>query len=289
MELMEVKKHLKNFTEGGEEKPALEVKTMIKDETWETVTMQHNLLFAIEGNMHLTVGYQKEKELKKGFFLFVPASEPVYMNAKTNLVFIIVRTSNLDGLCDAIRMEQLYRSQKDEDMELDARELYISLIQSPVWHYLNGVYTALSDGIKFQSYFEAKVKELYMLLWAYYSKKELYQIFSRALTDDIAFSDAVKNSWQKYKTIDDLAEAMRLTPSSFYRHFLKTFGCTARHWITEQKKQLIYKDLIQNKINFKELADKYWFSSVSSFNNWCVKVYGHSPGDMRKKNHDYWI
>jgi AraC-like DNA-binding protein len=256
---------------------------MVTDEVWDKVTQQNSLLFVIEGAMLITVGYLKTKEIKKGFFTFVSPNESIHTYAKTNMVLVIVHIDSLAGLCENLKMEQLYQSQKEDVSDSYDEELYSSLIQPSLWHFLNGVYTAILDGIKCNTYFDAKVSELYLLLRVYYTKRELFMIFYPVLTNDIAFSDVVKSSWQKYKTIDDLAEAMRLTPSSFYRHFLKTFGCSAHQWITEQKKLMVYKDLISNNINFKELADKYWFSSVSSFNNWCVKVYGSSPGDMRKK------
>jgi AraC-like DNA-binding protein len=286
MELMEIKEHQKCFNYTSSERQSIEVKTMAIGEVWETTALQNYFLFVMEGNVEITVECLRTKKTRKGSFLFAPACEPLQVYAQSSVALIIVRTGSLASLCDCLRLEQLYQSQKEDTIEANSDELYTGIILPSLWHYLKGVYMAVLDGIQCWSYFETKIKELQLLLRTYYSKQELYLIFFPALTNDIVFSDVVKNSWQKYKTIEDLAEAMNLTPSSFYRHFQKTFGCSARDWIREQKKLLVYKELIHNNTNLKEMADKYWFSSVSSFNNWCVKVYGDSPGDMRKKLHD---
>jgi AraC-like DNA-binding protein len=266
---------------GNRETNVIEVKKIIKGEMWDDTSSLHTILFLLEGNADLAIGHLEQKEIRKGFLAFAQSGDRLNLFAKTNMVLIAIRTLTLTELCECLKLGDYYHTAEENVLDVD--EINLSVILPSIWHYLRGVFTAIGDGIKSRVYFEAKTRELFLLMRTYYSKQELSRIFLPALSNDIAFSDAVKTSWFKYKTIEDLAEAMSFTPSSFSRHFQKTFGCTAQQWITEQKKILIYKDLLDNETNFKELADKYWFSSVTSFYNWCVKTYGSTPGDMRKK------
>jgi AraC-like DNA-binding protein len=267
----------------GNSVQGIEVKSMPNGEVWETDTKQNSMLFVMVGDLEIAVGNLRPKVATKGNFMFVLAYEPLWIYARTSTVLIIVRTSRLVDLWDCLRVEQSNRLQKGGKREANTCEIYTSLIQPSLLHFLMGVYIAVLDGIKSRLYYESKVMELHVLLHTYYSKQELSQIFFPVLNKDNAFSEEVKSSWQKYKTIDDLAESMLLSPSSFYRRFQKAFGCSAREWMKDQKKTLIYKDITRNTINFKEMADKYMFSSVSSFSDWCVKSFGDTPGKIRKK------
>ncbi|MDR2534142.1 MAG: helix-turn-helix transcriptional regulator [Tannerellaceae bacterium] len=280
MEAIRIKDDSNYFSYDDREGNAIEVRRILKGDTWKDTSDHHSLLFIMEGSAEITVGHYEPKAIRKGFLSFVRSGDQLCLFAKGSLILVIVRTLTLTELNEAIKLAEFFN--KKDDL-IDTDEVNLSVVMPSIWHYLKGLYTAIADGIRSKGYFDAKIRELYMLLYNYYSRQELFRIFHPALSNDIAFSDAVKTSWFKYKTIDDLAEAMRFTPSSFYRHFQKTFGCTAQQWITEQKKILIYRDLMDNEANFKELADKYWFSSVTSFYNWCVKTYGSPPGDMRKK------
>jgi AraC-like DNA-binding protein len=281
MEAIRIKDEFDHFSYDDQVGNVIEIRRVAKGDTWKETSCHHSLIFLLEGSAEITVGYFHPKEIRKGLLSFVRSGDQLCLFSTNNIIFITVRTMTLTEINSCLNLKEY--AQKMQDGSADVDETNLSVIMPSIWHYLKGLYTAIDDGIRSKGYFDAKIKELFMLMHNYYSRQELFRIFLPALSNDIAFSDAVKTSWYKYKTIDDLAAAMNFTPSSFYRHFQKTFGCTAQQWITEQKKILIYRDLTDNNTNFKELADKYWFSSVTSFYNWCVKTYGSTPGDMRKK------
>ncbi|GHT36474.1 hypothetical protein AGMMS49574_28270 [Bacteroidia bacterium] len=113
MEIMELKEHQKCFNYASNERFGIEVKTIANGEVWETATQQNYFLFVMEGKIEITVGYWKTQETKKGFFLFAPACEPLRVSAQSSAVLIVVRTGNLAGLCDCLRLEQLFQSQSD--------------------------------------------------------------------------------------------------------------------------------------------------------------------------------
>jgi AraC-like DNA-binding protein len=281
MEAIRIKDDTDYFSYDDREGNVIEVRKITKGDNWDDTSYHHTLIFVLEGNATMTVGHWDPRNVRKGLLCYIQSGDALSIFAASNVVSIIIRTLTLTELCECLKLGEFYHAMGDDGVDIE--EISLSVILPSIWHYLKGLNTAISDGIRNKGYFDAKIKELYLLMRTYYSKQELYRIFLPALSNDIAFSDAIKTSWYKYKTIDDLAEAMSFTPSSFYRHFQKTFGCTAQQWITEQKKIRIYRDLMDNETNFKELADKYWFSSVTSFYNWCVKTYGSTPGDMRKK------
>ncbi|MDR0538255.1 MAG: helix-turn-helix transcriptional regulator [Tannerellaceae bacterium] len=280
MEAIRVKDNSDYFSYDDREGNVIEVRKIQKGDKWDDTSYHHTLIFVLEGTANMTVANWEPRSIRKGLLSYVQSGDTLSVFATSNVVFIVIRTLTLTEMCECLKLGDFYHTMDKESVDIE--EISLNVILPSIWHYLKGLYTAIGDGIRSKSYFDAKIKELYLLMRNYYSKQELYRIFLPALSNDIAFSDAVKTSWCKYKTIEDLSEAMGFTPASFYRHFTKTFGCSAQQWITTQKKIRIYKELIDSDCHFKELADKYWFSSVQSFYNWCVKTYNRTPGDIRR-------
>ncbi|MDR1880060.1 MAG: hypothetical protein LBQ78_03935, partial [Tannerellaceae bacterium] len=224
MEIQNVNEHLRCYNYDNSERPTFEIRTIARNSAWELYSKQHKLVFLLEGKVRTEVGVLEKKELSKGAFWFVSSGQQVKIKALTNTLLLVMRFNSRIIFCDCYILEQLYNECQQKNEIVDEGQLYPGVIRPSLWYCLKGLYTSTLDGLRCRSFFEIKVKEICYLLRAYYPKRELYQIFYPVLTADVAFSDSVKSSWQKYLTVDELAHAMNYTPSGFYKRFTAVFG-----------------------------------------------------------------
>ncbi|MDD4515584.1 helix-turn-helix transcriptional regulator [Massilibacteroides sp.] len=150
--------------------------------------------------------------------------------------------------------------------------------------YINGLYCTIMEGLDGEDYLDIKTKELLYLLSAFYEKEELISFFSTALYTNTAFPAYILRYHHLYNSVAELAEAMNYTVSGFEKRFKKIFGIPPSKWLREQKARRIYREVCLGRKNFKEIADKYNFSSTSTFNDFFKLAFGETPGVVRKKN-----
>jgi AraC-like DNA-binding protein len=282
MEIQNVSEHLRCYNYDSGERPAFEVRTITKNSAWEFHAGQHKFIFLLEGMVEAKVGVLEKKELTKGLFWFITSGQQVLIRASTNALVLVMRFSNRITFCDCYILEQLYNECRGMDEVINERQLYPGIIRPSLWYCIKGLYNTTFDGLRCRSFFDIKIKEVCFLLRTYYPKRELFRIFYPILTADIAFSDHVKSSWQKYPTVDKLAHALNYTSSGFYKRFTSVFGSSPHDWITEKKRLSVYNDLISSYLPLQEVAIKWGFSGLPSLSKWCVKHLGDAPGRIRR-------
>jgi AraC-like DNA-binding protein len=282
MEIQNVNEHLRCYDYDNRECPTFEIRTIERKFSWEFHSAQHKLIFLLEGKVQAEVGTLEKKELAKGVFWFVSSGQQVAIKASANALLLIMRFSSRIVFCNCYNLEHLYNDFLQRGETIDSRQLYPGTILPPMWYCIKGLYSTTLDGLRCRAFFDIKVKEVCFLLRAYYPKKELYRIFFPILTADIAFSDSVKGSWQKYQTIDELARSLNYTPSGFYKRFTAVFGSSPHDWITERKRLAVYNDLVSSHLPLQEVASKWGFSSLAALSRWCVKNLDDAPGRIRK-------
>lgn len=277
--------HLACYRYDSSAQPAIEAKKLRKNDIFNLYTTQHKLIFLMEGSLEVETAdmIRGGKEVAKGFFWFASMGQNLKIRATSESLLLIVRINGTLMLCDSYSMERLVNESKDNAGETGegGDHLYAATICPCLWDCLKSLYYALSDGLRCLSFFEIKTREIFFLFRVYYTKGELCRIFRPVLTDDLAFCDAVKNSWMKYKTINDLAASMNYSVSGFYKRFSAAFGLSPRQWIHKQKEVAIYNDLVTSNLNIKNIAGKWGFASIQSLSNYCRKFYNESPGQMR--------
>jgi AraC-like DNA-binding protein len=278
-----VNEYLNCFCYNSTEQPAVELKKVEKNTPVELYTTRYKLFFLIEGKIQIEAGIKDRTEIKKGVFWFVAVGQTVRIRAVSNALMLIMRINSRIALCDCYSIEQLYKSFKDKANEpmIHERRLYTGLICPSLWHCIKSLYNITTDGLRCPYILEIKEKEVMFLLRAYYTKQELYRIFHHALTGDLVFSEHIKKTWHKYRTVDELAQAMHYTSSGFYKRFMAVFNTSPREWIRKQKEAAVYSDLISSELSIKNIATKWGFSSIQSFSNYCHKLYRESPGQIR--------
>lgn len=240
------------------------------------------IVFVIDGHFTLSYGKYIDLDIPKGKILFFPPGSHVEAQVLEDTHIIVCRVRGVLQLCDCLPLEQLnreYGTKKEESFHM----LHINeRINTYIEHFVDCV----NDGLRCSSYFSTKMKELFFMLRAYYSKEELAAFFSPLMGKDSQFMNLMYQNYRNVKSVHELADLSLYSPSGFKKQFNKVFGTSASEWLSDQKATLIFQDLNHSSLNIKELADKYDFSSVSSFSNFCLNKFGKTPGKIRPKTAD---
>jgi AraC-like DNA-binding protein len=148
--------------------------------------------------------------------------------------------------------------------------------------FLAGLLETFKDGLRCRQYLKIEAARMLYMLHAYYSQEDCLKFFAQILSPDMKFSEFVRINWMKYSTIKELAGGIYMTQQQFSNRFRKIFGTTPHEWITRQKSQKIYQDICRSDVTFKEISEKYDFSSQSNFFHFCKHAFGSTPGQIRK-------
>ena len=238
------------------------------------------IVFIVDG--HFTLSYAKYIDLNiaKGKILLFPPGCHIKANFLDDTYIIICRARGILRLCDCLPLEKLYheygKSKKDSFNTLN--------INDRIYDYIEHFVQCFEDGLKCSYYFKTKMKELFFLLRAYYTKEELANFFAPLMSKNSHFMNLMYKNYRNVKNVQELANLSTYSPSGFKKQFNKVFGTSASEWLSNQKAALIFQELNHSNASIKEIADKYNFSSVSSFSTFCLHKFGESPGKIRKKN-----
>lgn len=260
------------------ERPQIDGLKIPANNLWERQLSENKILFVMEGKFSITTGNIENKVLSKGqmFLMIQGTNYKAYAQEDTSIV--IIRLRGYINLCDRFSIEQLYK----EKIEIEDTFNPL-LINEQIWGYLHCTFSYVSDGLRCFHFFEMKLKELFFLLRAYYTKENLMLFFYPLLNSNQAFSDFVYKNYLKVKTVYELADLANMSLSNFKKRFQKSFGKSPHQWMTGQRGIRIFYDINNSDMPLKDIVSKYNFSSLSQFNDFCKLQFGQPPGQLRKK------
>lgn len=266
------------------EKPQVEVGKIEKGKSGSLFITGNEIVFFLEGRIWFIFNDLFEYEGKKGESLFLPAGRKYNYQVMADTVFVIFRMYGPIQLCDNFKLENLKEFKQDGvDYQHHISHFSTLNITPRLWHFLVGVNDCVSDGLRCKYYFEAKMKELLLLLRAYYNKSELYDFFFIILNGDTTFSETIRQNWHKYTTVKGLADSMHLTRKQFNSRFLTVFGKNPQQWINEARAKVVCEEILHTDKQFKEIASDNGFASDTDFTRFCKKVAGSTPTEIRKR------
>lgn len=284
MDLLNRDEHLTCINYDNEKKPVIEVVKIVKGEKGDLSISNNEIVFFIEGRMKYIFRDFPEYEGVKGQLLFLPAGGDYSYLAKANTMMIVFRLTSPIMLCRNFSIDKLYgikeRQEVSEYMP-KTNSFSVMEINPRLWHFLDGVNDCISDGIKCHCFFEMKVKELLLLMRAYYPKEELHDFFFLILSEDTAFTEYVRLRWKRFASVEEMAQSMNLTHKQFYTRFKAVFGKSPQKWIMEGKANNILNDILSTGKSFKRIALENGYSSNTQFTRFCKTEFGATPSDLR--------
>lgn len=96
------------------------------------------------------------------------------------------------------------------------------------------------------------------------------------------FSQQVMDHYMKCHNAAELAKLLNYSISGFEKRFKKVFNDTPFHWMMCQKAHNVYLEIRAGEMNFKQISDKYEFSSPSVMDDFIKQMFGKTPGQIRK-------
>lgn len=239
---------------------------------------EKHLFFFLEGSAK--VGYNEfpEKVFSVGEMIFLPKSADCYGMAITKCCFIVHIYDAPVKLCDRVGLDSIIGYAEHIQYEFKSLPICPTL-QS----YLLLLKSYLADGINCLHLHEIKQKELFLVLRAHYSKRDLALLFYPILGKALDFRSKVMTHHMDVKTVRELARLCGYSEGHFHELFVAEFGMPPYKWMQKQKAKHIIGRLAQGEISIKEIADEFNFSSQNHFNKYCKVQFGESAACVRQK------
>lgn len=132
-----------------------------------------------------------------------------------------------------------------------------------------------------------KKKELFILLHASLSLQEVEAISGTPDRKGYDFIAKVQEHIQEATTVTEVADSVGLERAYFQKMFRKYFHTTPYKWMQGLRAKRAIKMLEETGTPIKAIADELGFSSISHFNSFCKKNFGHTARKIREKRSDY--
>lgn len=277
MSILYTKEHLCCFNY-DKSSPCIALLTKQKGEVGTYAASEAKIVCLLEGCCKITIEDNDTQNLNKSQAIVIPPSQQYTINFSEDSKLIFIKVRGTSNLCDTYSMDMLLKEKgiKESDEE-------VLTVDNKILQQLNLLSVYIEDGLSCRIFYESKRKEVLTLLRAYHSKEDLFGFFSSLLSNDVDFSDLVIKKHHEAKNVTELAELTNYSLSGFQKKFKRVFGMSASTWMRNEKLKDIFQDINNKEYTFKELADKYDFSSPSHFNDYCKSNFGATPGDIRKR------
>lgn len=286
MELLYRNEHEQCFHFDHSEKPVIELVRIAKERSDEIQIRSNEVVFFMEGRLRFTFHNLPGCESMKGQILFLPAGVRFSYLASAPTMLIIFRILEPIRLCDNFTIEKLYdtehKNENGDSYRPKTHSFSILPINTRMWYFLDGIIDCYNDGIRCKSYSELKIKEFFLLLRLYYPREAIYDFLYMVLSGDMAFSEYVRQRWQRFRNVEEIAGAMHMTSRQFSFKFKNIFGVTPYKWMKEGRSKIIRQQLLTTNKPIKQIALENGFCNISQFTTFCKKELGNTPLEIRK-------
>ncbi len=282
MVLQDFQEHIRCFNYDQTDHALIDRWKISSEESKEVVSRYHTVVFLLTGEIRFNFRDYPETVIRAGEFVFVPFAAKVRYKGVKDTEFLLLRMNQHIRFCESYGIEQLFMHDRTI---VSSKDKVHSILRANevIMNYIKSLSVFYDDGFKCRYYFDIKVREFFVLLRLYYPKEDLRRFFRMILSVDTSFIELVKINYAKYKTAQELAEALNYSPSGFAKKFKAVFGQPVYNWMKEQKAQDIYHEICTGKKTFKQIATEFGFSNSSHFCDFCKANFGNTPGKIRKK------
>ena len=294
MELIYLEEHSNCINYIKEDRPPIEKKNINMGQNWVlNAVCDNKLIFVIRGTASVSYDNILNMDVNKGNIILLPLGSEMKVFAQKETSVFIVRLLNNTIFCDRFSYRQLVTEIENKQTNIDVVEKkddtycsnndYLLNMNDSIWYFINNLDERIEDGLRCSTLFSLKLKELFILFRAYYTKEDLHRFFKPLLYTDQDFFNIVMTNYRNVKTVNELAEFTNYSFSGFEKKFKRIFNISAGKWLKSKKSEIIYQELVAGSKTFKHLCSEYGFSSPSHLNTYCKRNFGLTPGEIRKK------
>jgi len=269
------------------DKPSIEIKQIKGNDGWQVIPQIHKIVIILKGSFHFISGKNDTGEvLQTGHMLFLASGiSASFQGNSFESEILVIRIINKTHFCETYRLEHLWQqiNKQDSQTEILRQDSFHLLdVNVEMGNYLFSLVGLIRSGFRCQNYLSIKIKEFFYILRCYYTKEDLFHFFRSLLSSDMIFSQQVMEHYAKCHSAKELAKVLNYSVSGFEKRFKKVFNDTPYHWMMTQRAYDIHTDIIAGEMNFKQISDKYGFSSPSVMNDFIKQMFDMTPGQIRK-------
>ncbi|GAB6012792.1 helix-turn-helix transcriptional regulator [Viscerimonas tarda] len=247
-------------------------------ETIEFTTLKDSiLLFLKKGCISVSYGNFFNEEVAQNNIVFLPESNHIAIHILEDADVVTLAFDIQVSLCENFSMIQLYPYCADKKPGFS-----VLPFNQQLKDYLCLLDNYISDGVNCCHLYMLKKQELFYLFRVYYTKETLAAFFHPILNkEDLFFKKIVLEKALTVKTVSELASLANYSTSGFIKKFERCFDDSPYRWIMSYKASHILQEINRNELPFKDICEKYQFSSMPHFIEFCKRHYGLTPGKLR--------
>lgn len=250
----------------------------------ETKSTYSRIYFVLEGELKFKINKQPVvQKVKAGNFIMVPCNSYMIASVGPGSYYVICEFAEKEPFCPNYSLVDLMHDCEDL-AAVPADSSAVLPVKDPIEMFLKSVLMALDEGMQCAHYHNIKKEELFILLCACYTREELCSMFRQLFAYDEDFVQSVLRKYDEGATdAEQLAALLHMPLTSFQRKFKKYFKTSVKQWSLDRKAERMLKDIRQSNLSMSELSEKYQFSSLSYFSNFCKHYFGKTPSDLREE------
>ncbi len=126
-----------------------------------------------------------------------------------------------------------------------------------------------------------KQDELVTILTSYYDRAEMLHFLAPLYHTSQTFYGKVMSLSNNFLTVEEMADRLRMSRSTFTRTFKKIFGMQPKDWAIHLRATLLHKALIETDEPLNLLAQRLKFSSQQRLASFCKEQFDATPSAIR--------
>ncbi|MDR1718362.1 MAG: AraC family transcriptional regulator [Prevotella sp.] len=285
MGLLYLEEHLRCINYDHDKNPAIEFVSIEEGESWENLSLGNKLIFLLDGRLVFSFGEYSDCQIRCKQIVYLPTGYKFTCKALEKSIFFVICIQGHTCFCDNYHFKDLEKEviYKIKYPASTGNSLFTLEMNEYLEKYLNNLLDYVHVGVKCRSFYQLKIKELFYIFRWFYPKNVLWEFFQYDLKSGNEFAASIMDTWYKYKSVGEFANAMNYTTSGFEKRFKRIFGLSPYKWMKDQKAKRIFHQIRNTNQPFKQISSDFGFSSLPSFNDFCKANFGKPPGNIREK------
>ena len=237
------------------------------------------LFFVLEGKTKLKINKLDVHVVEHGNIALVPCNSFLIASIEPGSFVMTVSFSEKEPFGANYSLVNLMHDCSVEEGEAD--KCVTMPINERVAAFVRSTLDCIGDGMASQAYFKVKKQELFLLLLHYYSKEQLSQFFYPLFCFNHKFEQMVLDNFENVTDVKHFAALMHMPVTTFQRKFRRHFKTSVKQWLLDRKAEQMLADIKGTNRSITDLSQRYGFSSVSYFSNFCKHYFGKTPTELR--------
>lgn len=239
------------------------------------------LLFVLDGKIKLKINKLDVQVVTAGCIALVPGSSAMIASVEPGSFLMTVNFNEKEPFFSRYSLANLMHDAIIEETMATGIALPIN---DRIQAFIDSSLACLNDGFRSSVYIAVKKQELFLLMLSYYTREDLARFFKPLFCVNRKFEQMVLDNYDNVSDVKQFAALMNLPVTTFQRKFKKYFKTSVKQWLLDRKAEQMLSDIKNTNRSITDLSQRYGFSSVSYFSNFCKHYFGKTPTELRAES-----